>query len=419
MAKTIAKIGLVSVSDRASTGVYVDKGIPALKDWLSEVVLSPFETVEKLIPDDRDVIEKTLTELVDTDQCDLVLTTGGTGPGRRDVTPESTLAVCTREMPGFGERMREISGAFVPTAILSRQTAGLREIEGHAALIINLPGQPKAIAETLEGLPKKGIDGIFAAVPYCIELIGGPSIETDPARIKAFRPKSASRPKITEAIIDEPEGPATSSIIMLHGLGADGCDFASMRSDLMHFGAHVENTRFVLPSAKVRPISMYNDYLMRAWYDLYSLDTIDREDEEGMEETWQLIRRLIAEEESRGVPRNRIFLGGFSQGGCMTLYTAFKLKEPIGGLFALSSYLPLADKLASAETQPALNTPIFAAYGLDDDVVAPVYTAASVNKLRELGADDITDRSYPDTAHHLCADEMKDLANFINRVLES
>ena len=174
------KVGIVSISDRASGGVYKDEGIPALKDWLSNVVSSPalhFE--ERLIPDERETIEKTLRELVDQRGCHLVLTTGGTGPAPRDVTPEATLAVADKEMPGFGEQMRAVSLKYVPTAILSRQVAVIRR----QALIVNLPGQPKAIKETL--------DGVFAAVPYCIDLIGGPYIQTDESRLKAFRPKSA------------------------------------------------------------------------------------------------------------------------------------------------------------------------------------------------------------------------------------
>ena len=194
-------IGLVSVSDRASGGVYEDQGLPALADWLAAVLSTPYRIEQRLIPDERAQIEATLTELVDTQRCHLVLTTGGTGPSRRDVTPEATIAVGTREMPGFGEQMRQISLQFVPTAILSRQTAVIREIDGHAALIMNLPGQPKAIRETLEGLKdadgKQLVGGIFAAVPYCVDLIGGPYIETNPAVCKAFRPNSALRPTTT------------------------------------------------------------------------------------------------------------------------------------------------------------------------------------------------------------------------------
>jgi molybdopterin adenylyltransferase len=190
-------VGLVSISDRASRGAYEDKGLPGLREWLTRALASPWQHHERLVPDERAVIEATLIELVDAVGCDLVLTTGGTGPARRDVTPEATLAVGTREMPGFGEQMRRISLAFVPTAILSRQVAVLREAAGHAALIINLPGQPKAIAETLEGLKDgegKPLEaGIFAAVPYCIDLIGGPYVETDEAVVKSFRPKSALR----------------------------------------------------------------------------------------------------------------------------------------------------------------------------------------------------------------------------------
>jgi molybdopterin adenylyltransferase len=190
-------VGLVSVSDRATSGVYEDKGIPSLQTWLERAMQSPFRICPRLIADDQQTISDTLIELVDQQGCDLVLTTGGTGPARRDVTPEATLAVASKHMPGFGEQMRQISLAFVPTAILSRQVAVIREAAEHAALIINLPGQPKAIQETLEGLRdeqgKVKVPGIFAAVPYCIDLIGGPYIETRDDVVAAFRPKSARR----------------------------------------------------------------------------------------------------------------------------------------------------------------------------------------------------------------------------------
>ncbi|MCC2956799.1 molybdopterin adenylyltransferase [Massilia sp. IC2-477] len=191
-------IGLVSVSDRASGGVYEDKGIPALSDWLASAITTPYRIETRLIPDERAEIERTLVDLVDNVRCHLVLTTGGTGPARRDLTPEATLAIGTKEMPGFGEQMRQISLRFVPTAILSRQTAVIRETPDHAALVMNLPGQPKSIKETLEGLKDDAgntvVGGIFAAVPYCIDLIGGPYMETNPAVSKTFRPKSALRP---------------------------------------------------------------------------------------------------------------------------------------------------------------------------------------------------------------------------------
>lgn len=190
-------IGLLSVSDRASRGDYQDEGLPALQGWLQGVIAGDWQASTRLIADERAQIEAALRELVDDVGCDLVLTTGGTGPARRDVTPEATLAVATKEMPGFGEQMRRISLNFVPTAILSRQVAVVRETPEHAALIINLPGQPKSIRETLEGLRAADgtltVPGIFAAVPYCIDLIGGPYIQTNEAIIAAFRPKSARR----------------------------------------------------------------------------------------------------------------------------------------------------------------------------------------------------------------------------------
>lgn len=189
------RIGLVSISDRASQGVYTDQGIPALEQWLRDALVTPWAAVTRLIPDERPVIERTLIELVDEQDCSLVLTTGGTGPAPRDVTPEATLAVGDRELPGFGEQMRQVSLNFVPTAILSRQVAVVRG----KALIVNLPGQPKSIRETLEGLKDASgaqrVHGIFAAIPYCLDLIGAPYAETRDEVCKAFRPKSAQKPK--------------------------------------------------------------------------------------------------------------------------------------------------------------------------------------------------------------------------------
>lgn len=189
MQPKIFKVGLVSISDRASQGIYEDKGIPSLTTWLTSALVTPFEIEERLIADDQETISATLIDLVDNQQCHLILTTGGTGPALRDVTPEATLAVADKTMPGFGEQMRQISLHFVPTAILSRQVAVIRK----QSLIINLPGQPKAIAQTLEGLKGDAgnsiVHGIFAAVPYCLDLIGAPWIETNPNIVKSFRPK--------------------------------------------------------------------------------------------------------------------------------------------------------------------------------------------------------------------------------------
>jgi len=194
MTKEFIKIGLVSISDRASSGVYEDKGIPSLQGWLKRAVITPIKFETRLIADEQDEIENTLIDLVDYQNCHLILTTGGTGPALRDVTPEATLAVADKQMPGFGEQMRQISLNFVPTALLSRQVAVIRK----QCLIINLPGQPKAIQETLEGLKDadgaQQVHGIFAAVPYCLDLIGAPYIETNESMIKAFRPKSAVKP---------------------------------------------------------------------------------------------------------------------------------------------------------------------------------------------------------------------------------
>jgi molybdopterin adenylyltransferase len=219
------KVGIVSVSDRASAGVYVDKGLPALKDWLTRALRNPITFEERLIPDEQAGISAALIALVDAG-CSLVLTTGGTGPALRDVTPEATLAVAHKEMPGFGEQMRQISLKFVPTAILSRQCAVIRD----KSLILNLPGQPKSIQETLEGLKNEAgeavVPGIFAAVPYCIDLIGGPYLETDPAVCKAFRPKSAIR-RHTGPM----KPPAPSAIETAAGLAAGTLDAADLLTE--------------------------------------------------------------------------------------------------------------------------------------------------------------------------------------------
>lgn len=191
MTQSSIRIGLVSISDRASSGAYEDKGIPSLQEWLGKALTTPWEAVTRIIPDEQARIESTLCDLVDNENCGLVLTTGGTGPALRDITPEATLAVADKVMPGFGEQMRQISLSFVPTAILSRQVAVIRK----RSLIINLPGQPRSIAQTLEGLKDEAgnirVHGIFAAVPYCLDLIGAPYIETDESVVKAFRPKKS------------------------------------------------------------------------------------------------------------------------------------------------------------------------------------------------------------------------------------
>lgn len=411
------KIGLVSISDRASSGTYEDKGIPSLKDWLAKVLLSEYEISEALIPDEQDKIESTLKNLADEEKCDLILTTGGTGPSRRDVTPEATLAVATRELPGFGEQMRAVSLAFVPTAILSRQVGALRETKDHSTLIINLPGQPKAIAETLEGIPAKGIHGIFAAVPYCIDLIGGPAIETRPEFVKAFRPKSAPQPKIIDGLVLEPkEGKADSAMIMLHGLGSSPEDFEHFREEMLACGAPVEQTRLILPSAPERPITSQKGFLMKGWFDLFETDEIDNK---GLEDTFKIIERIIAQEETKGIRRDRIFVGGFSQGGCAALYCSIKLKRPIGGIFCLSGYLPVNSAEEVEHVEKGIFSPIFIGYGKEDSKVPPVYPEMSADILRKLGANDVWSKGYPGVEHDLCMEEVTDLADFLERSLEA
>ncbi|MBS5490865.1 MAG: molybdopterin adenylyltransferase [Sutterella wadsworthensis] len=438
-------LGLVSISDRASKGIYDDRGIPELEAWCRKTITTPITVHRRLIPDERFDIEKTLRELVDIIGCDLILTTGGTGPSRRDVTPEATLAVGTREMPGFGEQMRAISGHFVPTAILSRQVAVLRETPDHAALIINLPGQPKAIAETLEGLKdtsgKSIVNGIFAAVPYCLDLIGGPYIETDESVVKAFRPKSARKPQVEalqkEKVPEEPAAPTTPDVtpfdpkdilmvtprraqtppeavvIWLHGMGVDNTDFSPFPDEILDFGGPV--CRFMLPNAPVREISAHPGYPLRAWYDVRSDKIDDNEDRLGIRETAAKIHLLIKEVEKAGIPRHRIFLGGFSQGAASALYAGLREEEPIAGIIALSGYLPLAGSLFAEITAAGRQTPVFMAHGLFDSVISPLTAQRSAQVIKELNP---AFRWYPfDMDHEICQEELSALAQFIRAQL--
>lgn len=470
-------LGLVSISDRASRGVYDDEGIPNLEAWCRKAITTPIKVHKRLIPDERFDIEKTLRELVDIIGCDLILTTGGTGPARRDVTPEATLAVATREMPGFGEQMRAISGHFVPTAILSRQVGVLRETPDHAALIINLPGRPKAIAETLEGLKdaegKTIVNGIFAAVPYCIDLIGGPYIETDPAVVKAFRPKSAQRPEQVspaspgaekteaknntrttekasapvsspapgepESVPQEPKAAPASgapaatkapafdaqdiltvmprrasrqaelTVVWLHGMGVDNRDFAPFPDELLDFGAPV--CRFVLPNAPVREISAHPGYPLRAWYDIRSERIDENEDRLGIEASARRVAALIDEIAASGVPYERIILGGFSQGAAIALHTGLRTKNRLGGIVALSGYLPLAPRLYKEITDKGRQTSIFMAHGIFDHVISPMIAKQSAILLKEINFRFLW-KTYP-MAHELQKEEMEDLSSFL------
>ena len=424
-------LGLVSVSDRASQGIYEDKGIPALEAWCRKAVKTPVKIHKRLIADERFDIEKTLRELVDIVGCDLILTTGGTGPARRDVTPEATLAVATREMPGFGEQMRAISGHFVPTAILSRQVGVLRETPDHAALILNLPGQPKAIAETLEGLKdesgKSLVNGIFAAVPYCIDLIGGPYIETNEDVVKAFRPKSARRTvsqsadSVKEAAAAAPKAEPKAehtprlTCVWLHGMGVDNSDFAPFADEIEHVGGPA--CRFVLPNAPMRTLSRSPDYPpLRAWYDIPGRNIDDAEDEFGIRASSARVAQLIDELEAEGVPRHTIVLGGFSQGAAISLFTGLRLARPIGGICALSGYLPLAGRLFSEAAPAARRTPIFIAHGDFDSVVPAVMAERSAEVIAQIDSTLIT-RTYP-MDHEVCANEMRDIAAFLNSIAQ-
>lgn len=556
-------IGLVSVSDRASRGEYVDEGIPALRSWCEGAVTTPATYHERLIPDDRYTIEETLRELVDRRRCNLVLTTGGTGPSLRDVTPEATLAVGTREMPGFAEQMRRVSLYYVPTAILSRQVAVLREVPGHAALIVNLPGRPKAIAETLGGvIDEQGrtvVDGIFAAIPYCIDLIGGPYMETDPAVVKAFRPKNAVKPdarqpQATSAPVrpaapataaaapawqapkpapqapaprpapsqapasgpnefvlsrptvqpspttsaapitsnqrwatdvptpthsyastfgaaqtpyqNRPEGKPTMSpeaiarrsvqhvqmtpppggvavfgarpktgqeslellvkepedgfeprctVIWLHGLGADAHDFETLPQQLLEFGA--PSARFIFPNAPKRHLGVQPDLATRAWYDILTNDFVSQEDLKGLSRMHLQISQIINSIVSAGLLAENIFIGGFSQGAAMALYSSLRQARTLAGCIALSGYLPAPQLIEKDMTPGGRATPVFMAHGSFDSVVSPVLAQKGADIL-DAALDTLIWREY-NMDHELCPEELTHIAQFMNTALQN
>lgn len=607
-------LGLVSISDRASRGIYEDKGIPALKDWCEKAITTPVSVRSRLIPDDRYTIEETLRELVDREGCDLVFTTGGTGPARRDVTPEATLAVATREMPGFAEQMRRLSLHFVPTAILSRQVAVLREVPDHAALIVNLPGQPKAIAETLSGL-NTGKDvpelaGIFAAIPYCIDLIGGPYIETNPDVITCFRPKSArknvaapaptvevkpaavpapepaaneaaqplsaasapseppatmqpevkaplekpaapqklvplapvksqpaaaaaplqeddfsaipiptlslpgdeepleeeppqeeeaapvtpkpeepapavTKPQPVEIPPAEPARPVTTGIpgftvndlkpthwdppssassqpeddrphmtpqaiarrsvrstvasisqleplpvlvreppqgvepacalIMLHGMGVSATDFETFNEELAAYGGPA--VKLYLPQAPRIPITANNHFVAPAWFDILSSDFNSHEDVEGIRNMVMRISQIIGRVMNEGFAPNRIFLGGFSQGAAMALAAGLRQPVTLGGILALSGYLPLEKRLPIEINAKARQTPVFIGHGAFDSVIELPIAQRAVQAVEKL-VDTLIWREY-NMDHEICPQEGTDIAKFINTALES
>lgn len=483
-------LGLVSVSDRASQGVYRDEGIPALEAWMRKAVKNPLTIHKRLIPDERFDIEKTLRELVDIIGCDLILTTGGTGPSRRDVTPEATLAVATREMPGFGEQMRAISGHFVPTAILSRQVGVLRETPDHAALIINLPGRPKAIAETLEGLKDEDgrsiVNGIFAAVPYCIDLIGGPYIETNDDVVKAFRPKNAQKsaakkekapktqtgikiegadqPRSEEAAKVEikaaepvrapeaPEAPAEPKVepkpkpepkpepvepfrandllmvsprmsvrppeltlLWLHGMGVDNRDFVSFADEILEFGGPA--CRLILPNAPVCEVSIHPGHALRAWYDIRHPDLEKNVDLYGIKKSARRIEALLRELEGKGLRRDRIVLGGFSQGAAIALYAGLRSETPLAGVAALSGYLPDAGRLYNEATPAGRRMPVFMGHGEFDSVVSPLIAERSARVIHEVNPN-FEYHAY-DMDHELCQEEMLQLAAFLRNVAQA
>ncbi len=503
-------LGLVSISDRASRGEYRDEGIPALEAWCRDAITTPLQVHTRLIPDERYQIEDTLRELVDNVGCDLVFTTGGTGPARRDVTPEATLAVATREMPGFAEQMRRISLRFVPTAILSRQVAVLRESAEHSALIVNLPGRPKSISETLGGLRSESGEvieaGLFASIPYCIDLIGGPYIETDPDIIEAFRPKSAKRPvsrpvppeyeqaaKAAERQIAErnagsavpgfsadalrppvhepaasapsqivrvPERPAPDSapaekvitarpqdrgvplyaanpgtridpldvlvkdpvnggdaactVVWLHGMGATPEDFAPLAQELYDLGGPA--ARFILPYAPEIPVDWVDRQILPAWFNVPKNMAAGSEDVKGLAAMHLRISQVINEVISTGTPAERIFLGGFSQGAAMALYSGLRQARTLAGIICLSGYLPAASALERDLSQAARATPVFMAHGAFDSIL-PLPLARHGAKCASQLVHTVIWREY-DMDHELVNNEMSDLVKFMNAALE-
>ena len=454
-------IGLVSISDRASAGAYEDKGIPALEQWCRSAITTPVRTISRLIPDDRYQIEKTLVDLVDNEHCDLVLTTGGTGPSRRDVTPEATLAVATREMPGFGEQMRAISLHFVPTAILSRQVGALREIPGHAALIVNLPGQPKAITETLEGMRDESgrllVPGIFAAIPYCIDLIGGPYMETNPAVCKAFRPKAALEKRSAEIaarsrapaqaaprrepfvdpaplrihrdppaaralppdlkiITLDPAGrslPPPCAIVWLGTMGSDIREFSELPEQISEMGGPA--AKYLLVNPPVVP--GFNGREICSWYDVEGRNPAKTEDEPGIRASAAKIHRIIDNLTASGMPHARIFLAGFSQGAAMALFAGLREDTALGGIISLAGYLPLAEKLPAEIRPGGRSTPILMGHGVFDDIIPLPLAERSASVISQCGGN-LYWHEY-ETEHDFAEPAIRDIALFLRQTLLS
>ena len=451
-------IGLVSISDRASTEPGGDQGIRALEQWCRAAIATPVRTFLRQIPNDRYTIERTLVDLVDNERCDLVLTTGGSGPSRRDVTPEATLAVATKEMPGFGEQMRAILLRFEPSAILSRQVGAVREIPGHAALIVNLPDQPDAIAETLEGLRSEGgalaVPGVFAAIPHCIDLIGGPYVETNPAICKAFRPSSALAkrqeelarrereqapaprrepfvdpaplrihrepaaqqplPEDLKIITLNPAGrtlPPPCAVIWLGTAGSDIREFSELPEQISEMGGPAAKYLLVNPP----PALERTGREICSWYRVDGRNLAQTEDEPGIRRSAAKIRRVIENLTASGMPHARIFLAGFSQGAAMALYAGLREDTALGGIISLAGYLPLPERLPAEIRPGGRSTPVLMGHGVFDDIIPLPLAERSASVISKCGGN-LYWHEY-ETEHDFGEPAIRDIAVFLRQAL--
>ena len=429
-------LGLVSVLETSCDATYDDKTVSTLERWFRDNLTTPVTAHKRVIPNQRFVIEKTLRELVDIIGCDLVITTGAIGPTRHDQVPESTLAVATRSLAGLADLLRRHTA----DSVLSRPQAVLRDTPEQTSLIVNIDNDP-GITDAFDS-DKGEANSLFSSIRRCLQQVGGPEIDT----VRPCAPETpladSSSPATTAVSAESPDNkptasteepgetatpafhpddlltvtpnhtrlPADMTVIWMHGMGADNTDFADFPNRIVELGGPV--CRFILPNAPVREISAHPGYPMRAWYDVFSDRFDDKEDQSGIEDTALKISRLITDLEALGIPRHRIVLGGFSQGAAMALYTGLRQKRALGGIIALSGYVPLAVELFNNASPAARETPIFMAHGNYDSVIAPYIAHRGARLIEEL-APRLVWRTY-DMDHEVRQEELADIVLFMN-----
>lgn len=444
-------LGLVSVLEEDDGMTYDDKTVSSLEKWFRETLTTPVTVHKRVVANARFTIEKALRELVDIIGCDLVITTGAVGPTRRDAVPESTVAIASRLLPGLAERLRQQSA----DPLLSRHEAALRDTPEQTALIVNLDNDPRVLDALAGSRNEEGnllVEGLFEAFRRCLHLVDGPQIEThesapketidvasapvdeipsqsdedetDTEEKEEEKPRETDVPTFTPVPAFQAEDiltvtpsrtrvPPEATVIWLHGMGVDNTDFADFPDQILQLGGPI--CRFILPNAPVREISAHPGYPLRAWYDVLTDRFDDIEDKEGIEETSLKVSRLITDLVKLGVPRNRIFLGGFSQGAATALYTGLRQSEGIGGIIALSGYLPLAAELFNDITVAGRETPVFMAHGNYDSVISPYIAQRGARVIGEL-TPKLLWRTY-EMDHEVRQEELADMIRFMNALV--